>query len=372
MEFVACATRRLFQAGWKVIVWQKIRRWGGMLCRLVPVWLWQRILPEPVVCLCYHMVSDVQVPHVRHYDFLATDEFERDLQDLERRFTYISYEQLVERRSKQEYGPSNSLCLTFDDGFSECASLVRPILLHHGASCIFFVITDLIDNRAVFLETKASLCVDAVLRSPIDEVEAISRDLDLEGQLSTAEMTYRDNVPPQMAKKWQKFEPRLRPLLVWLLTIRPTDAPLLEELCLRLKIDAGEYVETVRPYLSTDQILQLRSDGFAIGAHSCSHRLLQQLPLAEAEREIVESCRVIHELTGQPSVPFAFPYFGGNLDRSWLAKLREQHPFIGLFFDTQGLRRDAEFMVQRVFGERIEETGSIERLLRRAWVRRLL
>ena len=145
---------------------------------------------------------------------------------------------------------------------------------------------------------------------------------------------------------------------------------MLDRLCQRLDVDVAGYVDKVKPYLSTEQILQLRSDGFTIGAHSCSHRRLQDLPLAEAEREIVESCRVIHDLTGQSSVPFAFPYFGGGLDRRWLAKLREQHPFIGLFFDTQGLRRDAPFVVQRVFGERIEETGSIDRLLRRAWVRR--
>jgi peptidoglycan/xylan/chitin deacetylase (PgdA/CDA1 family) len=152
-----------------------------------------------------------------------------------------------------------------------------------------------------------------------------------------------------------------------LLTIRPADAALLDQLCQRLDVDADGYVENVKPYLSMEQILQLRSDGFTIGAHSCSHRRLQDLPVAEAESEIIESCRVIHELTGQPSVPFAFPYFGGGLDRGWLAKLREQHPFIGLFFDTQGLQRDTPFVVQRVFGERIEETGSIDRLLRSAW-----
>jgi peptidoglycan/xylan/chitin deacetylase (PgdA/CDA1 family) len=175
-----------------------------------------------------------------------------------------------------------------------------------------------------------------------------------------------------MAKHWEEqCEPRLRPLLIWLLTIRPGDAALLDELCMRLKVDVAGYVDKVRPYLSTEQILQLRSDGFTIGAHSCSHRLLQNLPLAEAEREIVESCRVIHSLTGQASVPFAFPHFGTGLDRSWLAKLREKHPFIGLYFDTRGLQKDEAFVVQRVFGERIEETGSMARLLRQAWRRRL-
>jgi peptidoglycan/xylan/chitin deacetylase (PgdA/CDA1 family) len=347
------------------------RRWGGKLCRFVPVSLWRRIFPEPVLCLCYHIVSDAQVAHVKHYDYLRTDEFERDLRDLERRFSYASYDQIVEQRSKTKYGSDASLCLTFDDGFAECASVVRPILLRHGASCIFFLITDLIDNRAVFFESKASLCVDAILRLPANQVEAIIRDLGLKERLSIAEEGFRNVVPLKMAQKWEKFEPRLRPLLVWLLTIPPGEADLLDRLCGRLEIDAVEYVDKVRPYLSTEQILQLKSDGFVIGAHSCSHRPLHDLTLAEAEREIVESCRVIHQLTGQASVPFAFPYFGGNLDRSWLAGLREQYPFIGLFFDTQGLRRDAEFVVQRVFGERMEETGSIERLLRRAWVRRL-
>ena len=355
----------------KALLSQMARRWGRQLCQFVPVWLWHRIFPETALCLCYHMVSDSKLAHVQHYEFLGTAEFEHDLRGLESRFEYVSYEQIVDRRLRPESSANTSVCLTFDDGFSECVSVVRPILLRHGATCIFFVVTDLIDNHAVFLETRAALCVDAILRLPVDSIEGIVRDLGLEARLLIADSGHRGTVPAQMAQQWQKFDPRLRPLLIWLLTIRPADTSLLDQLTRQLDIDAAGYVDKLKPYLSTDQIFQLRSDGFTIGAHSCSHRRLQDLPLAEAEREIIESCRVIHELTGQASVPFAFPYFGGGLDRLWLAKLREQYPFIGLFFDTQGLRRDAPFVVQRVFGERIEETGSIDRLLRRAWVRRL-
>jgi peptidoglycan/xylan/chitin deacetylase (PgdA/CDA1 family) len=347
------------------------RRWLGQLCQLVPVWLWCRVFPEPALCLCYHMVSDSQVPHVKHYRFPGAADFERDLSDLEDRFGYLSYEQIIERRSRAKSSPETSVCLTFDDGFAECFSVVRPILLRHRATCIFFIITDLIENRAVFLETRASLCVDAILRRPVPMIESFVCELGLQPKISIAESGHLGSVPVQMARQWEQFEPRLRPLLIWLLTIRPADAELLDQLCQRLDVDAAGYVDRVKPYLSREQILQLQSDGFTIGAHSCSHRRLQELPLAEAEREIVESCRVIHDLTGQASVPFAFPYFGGGLDRFWLAKIRKQHPFIGLFFDSQGLRRDAPFVVQRAFGDRFEETGSIDRLLRRAWVRRL-
>ena len=347
---------------------------GGAITRMAPVGLLSRALPEPFLSVCYHMVSDAPVAHVKHYQFLTTTEFERDLRDLEGRFPYVCYEDMnnPSERGQGKRGRSTSMCLTFDDGFAECASVVRPILRNHRASAIFFVITDLIDNQVAFLETKASLCVDALSRLPADKVETIKRDLGLEARISKADNAYREAVPAQMARQWSAFAPRLRPFLVWLLTISPGETPLLDRLCERLNIDAIAYVKDIKPYLSVEQILQLRSDGFVIGAHSCSHRRLKDLTRRDAEREIVDSCRRIHELTGQASVPFAFPYSGGGLDRTWLARLREAHPFIGLFFDTRGFQRDEPFVIQRVFGERIEETGSIDHLLRRAWTRRLL
>jgi peptidoglycan/xylan/chitin deacetylase (PgdA/CDA1 family) len=302
---------------------------------------------------------------------LTVAEFEQDLNFLESRFGYLSYEQIVERRSREEQNSNTSVCLTFDDGFAECISVVRPILLRHDATCIFFIVTDLIDNHGVFFETRASLCVDALMQRPIDEVEGIFQDVGLSAKLQIAEDTYENAVPAQMAQHWKQFEARVRPMLVWLLMTTPEDAELLDQLCRRLDVDVDGYVERRRPYLSKEQILQLRSDGFTIGAHSCSHRRLQNLTLEQAEHEIVESCRIIRDLTGQASVPFAFPYFGGGLDRLWLARLRERYPFVGLFFDTQGQRPDVPFVVQRIFGERIYETGSLDRLLRRAWLKRL-
>ena len=32
----------------------------------------------------------------------------------------------------------------------------------------------------------------------------------------------------------------------------------------------------------------------------------------ETEREIIKSCRIVRDLTGQQSVPFAFPYFSAQ------------------------------------------------------------
>ncbi len=173
-----------------------------------------------------------------------------------------------------------------------------------------------------------------------------------------------------MADLGGRAEARLQPLLHWLLTIEPADTSLLARLSARLGVDAEAYLREVRPYISASEIRKLHCDGFTIGAHSRSHRLLHKLSREEAEREIVESCRIVRDLTGQRTVPFAFPYSGAGLDRNWLAQLLRQEDFIGLFFDTDGLREDENFVVQRVFGERIGYDRTLNSILRRAWARR--
>ena len=139
----------------------------------VPTSLWRGLFPKSELGFCYHMVSDVPLPHLRHYPILSPAEFDADLTYLRRYFDFISYEQLVQRRESSNLARDNSVILTFDDGFAECATVAAPILLRHGAGCVFFVVTDLIDNSMVFRESEASLCIDAICRLPIERVEAV-------------------------------------------------------------------------------------------------------------------------------------------------------------------------------------------------------
>ena len=326
---------------------------GGVASTLrqAPVAFWRRLFPKSAVGVCYHMVSDAGLPHLKHYRRLTVEEFEADLDYLQRTFGFIGYDELERRRQSQDAVRDNSVILTFDDGFAECANIVAPLLLKRGISCVFFVITDLIDNASMFRESAAALCIDSILKTPVEQVEAMVRELGIDARLSPPPQQAPAGAtrsPLAMADLGGRAEARLQPLLHWLLTIEPADTSLLMRLSARLGVDAGAYLREVRPYLSASEIRKLRSDGFTIGAHSRSHRLLQKLSRDEAEREIVDSCRIVRDLTGQRTVPFAFPYVGAGLDRSWLAQLRRQDDFIGLFFDTDGLREDENFVVQRV------------------------
>ncbi|MEI4479857.1 polysaccharide deacetylase family protein, partial [Klebsiella pneumoniae] len=87
------------------------------------------------------------------YPYLDAEEFEADVSYLKQEFGFIPYDEIVRRRLSGDDARDNAATLTFDDGFAECDTVVQPILRRHGATCIFFIITDLIDNRAMFRET---------------------------------------------------------------------------------------------------------------------------------------------------------------------------------------------------------------------------
>ncbi len=350
---------------------QAARGAAHRILHAAPLALWRRLAPKSEVGVCYHVVADAAVPHIQHYRFLDTAAFESDLDYLGRHFEFVDYPQLARRRAAPIRPRGNAVILTFDDGFAECATVVAPLLRRRGLSCVFFVVTDLIDNRALFRESAASLCIGALLRMPFAQVAAVVAELGLGARLQPQPGALLSQPTPTrafgLAELDPHLDPRLLPLLHWLLQLPASEEPLAQTLLARLGIDAAGYLEQAKPYLTSAQLRQLHADGFTIGAHSLSHRRLQELSQADAEREIVESCRIVRAITGQPSVPFAFPYSGGGLDRAWLARLRERHADLGLFFDTNGVCADEPFVVQRVFGERFTCDRTLDAILRRAW-----
>ena len=127
-------------------------------------------------------------------------------------------------------------------------------------------------------------------------------------------------------------------------------------------------------FLSRDQVRILHSDGFTIGAHAMRHLPFQRASEAEIEREIVESCATVRDVTGQPRVPFAFPYGAKGISRAFLAAVRARNDFVDLIFDAEGIERDDPFVVQRLWSDIPSPSGGREtnlpEIVRRGFARR--
>jgi peptidoglycan/xylan/chitin deacetylase (PgdA/CDA1 family) len=307
------------------------------------------LVPRDVICLFYHVVSDQPVPHTDQlYAHRPLELFEKDLQFLVRNYAPITYDQLRRNREEGRLLPKNAVHLSFDDGFAECYHLVRPLLLKYNVPCTFFLTTDFIDNRRMYYRNQVSLCLETFQSAGEAEQGAILQRVNAEFEVT---ITVGGG-----------FETWAKSLV---------DEGEVERLCQAVGVDVPAYLAQRQPYLTRDQIRELVADGFTIGAHSRRHIKLGRLSQEQAAEEIIESCLAIGGMTGNARVPFSFPNSGDGLDRDFLARIRQDHRAVGLYFDTKGLRQDRPFIVNRIWAEAPkfspEGKSDLTEILRRAY-----
>lgn len=302
------------------------------LSRSIPLKVYPFLVRRSSLDVFYHAVSDEPLPHIRHlYPVVPLAAFETALQYILQRYTFISYQQLHAHRLAGQALPARAVHLSFDDGFSLCFDIVRPLLLHYGIPCTFFITTDWIDNRQMFYRNKTSLAIQRLSElTPSQAVDALDQ---IQAHLGQA---YRSAAE----------------LVGWLKGLRHADESYIDAVCELLGVDWRGFLEKEQPYLTSAQIRQMQAEGFTMGAHTQTHTKLMDLPDAQVEAELAGSCARLAQLSAAATVPFSFPHSAWGLDRRFLAEIRSRHPEIGLLFDTKGLRQDEAFMVNRVWAER--------------------
>jgi peptidoglycan/xylan/chitin deacetylase (PgdA/CDA1 family) len=303
-----------------------------VISRLIPLRLYPRLVQREVISIFYHAVSDGVMAHVRYlYPLVSVADFMSALGYLQKNYTLVSYDQLQDHYKKKTPLPPDALHLSFDDGFAECYTVVRPLLLDMGIPCTFFLTIDWLDNRMLYFRHAISLCVHQVSRLEraiqIEFVATINRQFNL---------SLRD----------------IAGFIAWIMAFRGPEGRILDQVCTLLGIEVERFLAEQTPYLTTAQVKQMHADGFTIGAHGLSHRKLGFVPDGEIEAEIVGSCQAVQAITGRSVVPFSFPQSAGNVDRAQLADILERHPLVGLLFDTKDLMLDEAFIYNRVWAER--------------------
>jgi peptidoglycan/xylan/chitin deacetylase (PgdA/CDA1 family) len=341
----------------------------------VPPRLWQQVFPKDVIGLTYHVVSDEDLPHMKNYAYKNVQRFAADLAYIQSEHRFVSYDELVHYRLKRAPVSPSGVFLTLDDGLAECFTVIRPVLHKYGVGAAFFVTTNLIDNKMMFIEHAISLCIGAVERLSDQQASELVGVLDAEQILQDSNRRGALNYGMARFRRARIEKPATashRSLIILLLMLGKQDEDLVGECCDQLGIDEGPYLRQHPLCLTSAQVRQLSAEGFTIGAHGLTHTNLRLMSSpTQMEFEISGSCDMIRQLTGQKRVSFAFPYTGKGLGVGFLADLLRRYDFIELFFDTGGLRRSPEFVVNRVWADqprgRIREESNLPYLLSEAW-----
>lgn len=310
-----------------------LRRVAAVVAPKISLAAYPALIRREVVGFTYHMVSNESLPHVSHlYPYKKAAEFEQDLLYFKRHFTPVSYQQLVDyvalgpRRAPL---PPKAAFISFDDGFQECYTVVRPLLLKHKLTAIFFLTTEAVDNRRLVYNNKVSLCIEVLLALPLASRGSYLEKL---GALAGKSAAVQGLAPSSAAYQ--------QAIITWLRGLTHEHEDKIDAAGVILGIDYAEYLKIRQPYLTVSQIQEMHREGFTFGGHTRSHTKLMHLSQAEQAQEIVSSCQVVAKWVGESSAPFAFPFSGAYVNRPFLRELRQSQAVVGLYFDINQLRRD--------------------------------
>lgn len=178
----------------------------------------------------------------------------------------------------------------------------------HNVPATFFVTTELVGNQRLFYRNLVALCLHRMEMLRDEELHEL-------GLGSTTRV--------ELAAKLRAL-PRAR-------------EDEIQRIADRLGVDRETYLREKKPYLTVEHIEKMVRDGFVFGAHGRFHDDLGTADPEMLRAEVVESCRVVRDWTGQDTVSFAFPHQHAPQHAEVLADIRASHPWIrGWFARSEG------------------------------------
>lgn len=267
----------------------------------------------------YHIVSNNSPAHVKHLSYYVKSEkeFEKDIDFYLKHYKSESLNNINLFDSKIN---SNKFFLSFDDGLSECYHTIAPLLKKKGVHATFFLNSDFIDNKALFLKFEQSLFVEYFKSksSTSQQKKVVSLT---EAYFGNREhfLNYT-NFNEELKKKTKEV----------------------------LGLDFNTYLKKEKPYLSTFQINSLINDGFSIGAHSINHPLYSDLSLKEQLFQTKKSMKFIEEKFNINDNLFSFPFTDFGVSDIFFSEIFA-NKIANYTFGTAGIKNDyIERNIQRV------------------------
>jgi len=257
---------------------------------LLPLGLLRYVTGQDFIIPFYHVVSDEECPHIKHlYLYKTIKQFEADIEYLSKEYQAIGASDLPDVISGR-YKGKKIMLLTFDDGLRQMYDIVAPILLKKGIPAVFFLNTDFIDNKDLMFRYKASLATDM-------------------GRAKPSILKARNNEEIK----------------------RNISAEFMDEI--------ESFLRDYKPYMTTDQIKSIVRQGFAIGAHSCSHPYYSGLSIPEQLSETMDSMSILKADFGIKEKLFAFPFTDDGVSNQFFDSIFEGNK-IDFSFGGAGIKRD--------------------------------
>lgn len=295
---------------------------------------YQKITNKKLIFPFYHSISDNPQFHINSLYITRTiKEFESDLSYLLKHYVIIEPDKAFQLIQNNQQPVKPSFLISFDDGLSEFYEIIAPILKQKGIPAINFLNSGFIDNKDLFYRYKASLLINHLKENPqLNKILSVF---------------FADN--SVIGSNVYKV----------ILSINFNNKELLNKAAKICNYDFDKFLQINKPYLTSNQINELSSQGFLFGAHSINHPKYSDINIEEQIRQTKESVGFVKTKFNQQYKLFAFPFTDYNVTKEFFNKIfYQQNPILDFSFAAAGLKNDAFYRnIQRIPIEEMYANG---------------
>ena len=127
-------------------------------------------LDSHLTILLYHGVSDAESKGIENFSgkHIEANEFHRQMSFIKDNCNILSLDEIVEIKNNNERWPSNSVAVTFDDGFKNNYSTASPILKDLNIPATFYICSGMIETNKMFWVDKIEDCINLSTKKEIN------------------------------------------------------------------------------------------------------------------------------------------------------------------------------------------------------------
>lgn len=312
---------------------------------------------KDLTVIMYHYVRDIKNSRYPGIKGLETKLFKEQVEYLNKNYSPVTVQQIIEAFNGGEKLPSKAFLLTFDDAYKDHYDTVFPILYEYGIQGCFYAPVKAVTEHTVLDVNKIHFileqCHDDIrnYNTIIDELKNYLDEFRIEYKLQPFDYYFKKLAN---ANRWDLKEVIFIKRLLQVELDETLRGILTDRLFSKYVLcdNISEEAFSRELYMNIDQMRVMVSCGMHIGAHGFNHYWLGHLPKEKQLSEIEKSLDFIRAIGGDDSNwTICYPY--GNYNDDTLSLLKDNGCKLGFtceaeLAETDNISNDAVLKVPRL------------------------
>ncbi|MFZ2799443.1 MAG: polysaccharide deacetylase family protein [Syntrophorhabdus sp.] len=252
----------------------------------------ENVKDKPGIILAYHRIlpkESVEITYTQPGMYVTTESFEKHMAFISKNFSIMRLEDLANGTSHQ-----NSCIVTFDDGWADNYTNALPILKRYGIPATIFLSTNVVGKREWPWTDRVCFYIhSASLEEFIGTWEEVLQKSGLEHFKPAFTSQDKGVVREQVISHMKAMD-------------NQEVLSIIDELD-KVMANQNQQLMKTRPWLTWDEVMEMREEGISFGSHTHNHLILNSVPLLQARDEILTSQKMLSKKTGSTATMFCYP-----------------------------------------------------------------